>query len=253
MDPDREPLSTRPALREGDPDAEFLAGYDPSRYPHPSVAVDVVLLTVVDRDLWVVLTRRAEPPAEGRLTLPGAFVGLHETPEQAAQRALLTKTGLRDVFTEQLYTFGAIDRDPRTRVISIAYYALIARDQVVIDGGAFRVRVPWSGETGGPVQVLDVAGTPKPLAFDHAEIIGAAVKRLRAKLWYAPVGFELLPPEFTLFDLQKVYEAVTGAPLDRDMFRKRILRSGLATATGTTRAAAYRAPGLYRFTGGAGA
>jgi 8-oxo-dGTP diphosphatase len=245
-----------------DAEADFLAGYDASRYPRPSVAVDVVLLTVRDGGLWTLLSRRESHPAMGRWALPGGFVGIDESLDRAAARVLADKVGLEGVFSEQLYTFGAPDRDPRTRVISVAYYALVEPSVLVRagdrrwegEGGPgpelrlLRLAIPWPGETGGPVEALDDAGDPLPLAFDHGDILGTAVKRVRGKLDYAPIGFELLPAAFSLRDLRLVHEAILGRPLNKDSFRRRILDRGLVVATGERAAGVgYRPPELYRF------
>ena len=244
-----------------DEEIDFLAGYDASRYPRPSVAIDVVLLTVRDGGLWTLLSRRDSHPARDRWALPGGFVGIDESLDDAAARVLADKVGLVGVFTEQLYTFGGPDRDPRTRVISVAYYALV--EPSVLEGAdrrrageagreaglrLLRLAVPWPGETGGPVDALDGTGAPLPLAFDHGEILGTAVKRVRGKLDYAPIGFELLPSAFSLRDLRLVHEAILGRPLNKDSFRRRILDRGLVVATGERAAGVgHRPPELYRF------
>jgi len=239
-----------------DDELAFLASYDASRFPRPSVAVDVVLLTVRNDAIFALLGRRDDHPHRGRCALPGSFLRIDESLDAAAVRVLRTRAGLREVFTEQLYTFGSPRRDPRTRVISVAYYALVepatlehtvaARD----DAGLFlaRLDVPWAGETGGPVSALDHSGTSLPLAFDHADILGMAVKRVRGKLDYAPIGFELLPPAFSLRDLRLVHEAILGRSLNKDSFRRRILDRGLVVATGSRAAGVgHRPPELYRF------
>jgi 8-oxo-dGTP diphosphatase len=234
----------------------FLAAYDASRYPRPSVAVDVVLLTVRDRTLRTVLTKRDEQPAQGRYSLPGGFVGIDESLDDAAARVLATKVGLEGTFIEQLYTFGSPDRDPRTRVISVAYYALLEpsalEDAVRAHNDAglalARLSVPWSGEAGGPVAALDDAGAELPLAFDHADILGLAVKRVRGKLDYAPIGFELLPASFSLRELRLVHEAILDRSLNKDSFRRRVLDRGLVEPTGERAAGVgHRPPELYRF------
>lgn len=239
-----------------DDELAFLARYDASRYPRPSVAVDVVLLTVRDRSLWTLLGPRDEPPGKGRWALPGGFVGLDESLDATATRILATKAGLVDLFTEQLYTFGSPGRDPRTRVISVAYYALVEPSVLERAVGArheadlrlVRLAVPWPGETGGTVEALDEGGGPLPLAFDHAEILGVAVKRIRGKLDYAPIGFELLPAAFSLRDLRLVHEAILGRALNKDSFRRRILDRGLVVATGERATdVGHRPPELYRF------
>lgn len=230
-------------------DAEFLASYDPSQFEHPSVAVDVALFTVADGVLRVLVVERAEAPQAGLLALPGVFVHVDESLEDAARRALATKAGITaDVFLEQLYTFGQPARDPRTRVISVTYFALVA-PETLAGANLLRVRVPWEGETGGAVEVMSAEGRPLPLAFDHAEILGMAVKRLRGKLDYSPIGFQLLPERFTLRRLQDVHETILGRALNKDSFRRRMLALGQLEATGEREdEAAHRPAELYRFT-----
>ena len=161
-------------------EAEFLAGYDPSVYERPSLTVDVALLSVVDDALATLLVRRAEHPWEGAAALPGGFVRIDESIERAAERVLADKAGLEGVFLEQLYTFGDVERDPRTRVVTVAHYALVdgKRFEALDRGLTARLEVPWEGETGGPVDVR-VDGAITELAFDHADILGMAVKRQR--------------------------------------------------------------------------
>ena len=220
-------------------------------YPRPSVAVDVVALTVVDGSLRVALYRRTGEPQTGTCALPGGFVHIDESLDDAAARLLASKAGFTHVFLEQLYTFGDVHRDPRGRVIAVSYYALVdaTRFAKLTDNAlAATLRVPWPGETGGPVDVLDEKRATLALAFDHADILGLAVKRLRGKLDYTPVGFQLLPPEFTLRQLQEIHEAVRGEELNKDSFRRRMLTSGLLEATGAReRDVSYRPAELYRF------
>jgi 8-oxo-dGTP diphosphatase len=221
-------------------------------YARPSVTVDIVALTVEDRRLHVALYRRAEEPYPGHAALPGGFVRIDESLDEAAARVLEHKAGLRRVFLEQLYTFGDPRRDPRGRVITVAYYALVDHRSFLVRGErtlTARVHVPWRGETGGPVEAWGEGGQPLPLAFDHADVLGLALKRLRGKLDYSPVGFQLLGPEFTLRQLQDVHEAVRGRPLNKDSFRRRMLASGQLEATGEReRDVSYRPAELYRFT-----
>ena len=240
------------AAPPADEDA-FLAGYDPSKFPRPSVAVDVALLSAGEGGLHTVVLRRAAHPFKGRWQLPGGFIGLAESLDAAAARVLARGTGLRGVFLEQLFTFGAPRRDPRTRVLSVAHYALVDRARFA-DVGAredariARVSVPWEGETGGPVDLVDEAGRALDVAFDHEDIVGMAVKRLRGKLDYTPIGFQLLPERFTLLDLQRVHETVLGRPLNKDSFRRRMLASGLLEATGEAQKDVDHRPAeLYRF------
>lgn len=233
---------------------EFLASYDAARFPRPSVAVDVALVTVQDGALRTLLVRRAEHPFRHCYALPGVFVGVDEDLEAAVGRALRDKAGIRDLFVEQLYTFGRPDRDPRTRVISVAYYALTHVDRLreaAVDGVdtvLARVSVPWEGPLGDPVTAwLDEAELP--LAFDHGTILGTVVQRLRGKLDYSPIGFELLPERFTLRQLQQVHETILHKPLNKDSFRRRVLAAGHVEPTGEREQdAAHRPAELYRFT-----
>ena len=238
-----------------DDEARFLASYDASRFERPSVAVDVALLSVAEGALWTVLLHRSEHPHRGRYALPGGFVGIREPLDAAAARVLSRKCGLDGVFLEQLYTFGNPGRDPRTRVISVAHVALVDRTRLLEASPGTdalihaRLDVPWEGETGGPVEALRSDGTILPLAFDHADILGMAVKRIRGKLDYAPIGFQLLPPRFTLLELQRVHETILARPTNKDSFRRRMLASGQLEATGESqRDVDHRPAELYRFT-----
>jgi 8-oxo-dGTP diphosphatase len=233
-------------------EARFLKDYDPSAFDRPSVAVDVVLLAPADGALHTLLIQRREHPQKGRWALPGAFVRFEESLPAAAERALQDKAGLEGIFLEQLYTFGAPKRDPRARVLSVAHMALVDRESLerrgAAEGAVGLLRVPWAGEAGGPVEVLQANGKPMPLAFDHAEILGMAVKRLRGKLDYTPVGFQLLPERFTLLDLQRVHETVMGRKLNKDSFRRRMLASGHLRPTGEFQEdVGHRPAALYRF------
>ncbi len=233
---------------------QFLAAYDPSRFERPSVTVDVALVSAKEGALYTLTVRRTEHPFRGAYALPGGFVGVTESLDAAAARVLAEKAHLGRVYLEQLYTFGQPDRDPRTRVITVAYYALVDPerfDQAASHSEAVRVsriEVPWEGETGGPVELEDERGAPLRLAFDHADILGMAVKRLRGKLDYTPIGFQLLPERFTLLQLQRLHETILGRPLDKNAFRRRMLASGQLEATGESeRAVDHRPAELYRF------
>ena len=176
---------------------------------------------------------------QGRWALPGGFVGIDESIDAAARRVLESKAGLTDVFTEQLYTFGDPGRDPRMRVVSIAYYALVdatTLDAAVTAGGAelcvARVQAPWPPVPEAATTAIDSGGQELALAFDHALILDTAVRRLRGKLDYAPLGFELLPERFTLRELRLVHEAILDRRLNKDSFRRRVLDAGLVLPTG---------------------
>jgi len=244
------------ARRAAEPveEAAFLASYDAAQFEHPSVTVDVVLLTVREARILTLVVQRREHPFRGRWAIPGGFVRITESLEAAASRILHDKCGLENVYLEQLRTFGRPERDPRTRVISIAHYALVdalgfdraqrRSDQVK----AGQVIVPWKGETGGVVELVDEQGKVMPLAFDHGDMLGVAVQRIRGKLDYSPIGFQLLPERFTLLQLQKVHETVLGRALNKDSFRRRMLASGELTATGEMQSGVDHRPAeLYRF------
>jgi 8-oxo-dGTP diphosphatase len=241
-----------------DDERAFLAAYDASRYPRPSVAVDIVLLTVGADQLKTLLVRRTAKPQHGLWALPGTFLGIDESPDDAAARALAAKAGIADVFTEQLFTFGAPSRDPRTRVLSIAYYALVepARLEAAVEakGDGNLVSATLAIDANGhvrSVQARDDAGLPLLLAFDHDAILAKAVERIRGKLGYAPIGFELLPDTFTLLDLRRVHEAILGRPINKDSFRRTVLLRGLVEPTGTfATGLGHRPAELYRFAPG---
>src|SRR5262249_24916738 len=158
------------------------------KFERPSVAVDVVVLSASRGGLKVVVYQRAEHPARGKFALPGGFVRMEESLDQAARRLLKDKAGLAQLYIEQLSPFGAPKRDPRFRIITVAYYALVHPRRLEAARGArvADVRVSWAAEVGGPVELADEGGASLPVAFDHADVIGLAVKRLRGKLDYTP-------------------------------------------------------------------
>lgn len=195
-------------------------GYDPNQYERPSVTVDVVIFSLVADDLKVLLVKRTQLPYAEMWAVPGAFVKIDESLEDAAVRALADETGLVDVYMEQLYTFGAPPRDPRMRVITIAYFALVPFEAVARTA----VGTKW----------FSVFQLPK-LAFDHNDILDYALKRLRYKLEYTSVGFQLLPDEFSLTELQKAYETILGEELDKRNFRRKILSADILQETGKKR------------------
>lgn len=232
-------------------EAEYLAQYDPSEFERPSVAVDVALVSTHRGALHALFVQRKHMPFKDMWSLPGGFVGLDESLDAAAKRVLRDKTGLTDVYLEQLYSFGKPGRDPRMRIITVAYYALVdyARFERVRGEGIQECKlvVPWAGEAGGLVDVEGPDGEPRPLAFDHPEILGLVVQRVRGKLNYAPIGYELLPPEFPLRALQAVHETILGRPLNKDSFRRRMLATGELEATGRRETAVGHRPAeLYR-------
>ena len=183
-------------------------------YPRPALSVDCVVFAVDDAGLKVLLIERGQEPFKGAWALPGGFVRVEETTDEAALRELKEETGLEHVFLEQLYTFSGIARDPRERVVTVAHYALVKPAAVV--GGTDARCAQW----------FDVGKLPA-LAFDHDTIFATALDRLRGKLRYEPLGFELLPTKFTLGQLQRLYENILGRELDKRNFRRAFLRMGI--------------------------
>lgn len=186
------------------------------QYPRAALTVDCVVFGFDEGELKVLLIERGLPPFKGQWALPGGFVRVDETLDEAARRELGEEAGLGEVFLEQLYTFGAVDRDPRERVVSVAYYALVKLSEHRAKAATDAANAEW----------FPVSKVPK-LAFDHADILGMALARLKGKVRYQPIGFELLPPQFTLSQLQHVYEAVLETELDKRNFRKKVLSFGL--------------------------
>lgn len=226
-------------------DADVLRGYDPAAYERPSVTVDLVLFGVRGRRLCALLTPRDQPPHAGRWALPGGFVGIREDLDAAAARVLREKVGIVAAHLEQLYTFGAVDRDPRMRVVTVAYLALLREPQFedAIRAGA----VGAATLDGEPLQALDAKGASLELAFDHRHILSLARGRMRGKIDYSDVAFALLPERFTLRALQDVHEAVLGATLNKPAFRRRMLdRGGLAATGAREEDASHRPAELYR-------
>jgi ADP-ribose pyrophosphatase YjhB (NUDIX family) len=180
------------------------------------VTVDVVIFALRDWELQVLLIQRRLPPFEGGWALPGGFVRDGESLDAAARRELEEETGVRDVYLEQLYTFGDPDRDPRGRVVTVAYYALLTGDAVPLAAGTDAGAAMWMPARKHP-----------PLAFDHEGILDYALQRLSNKLEYTTVGFKLLPKKFTLGQLQRVYETVLGRKLDKRNFRRKMSLLGI--------------------------
>jgi 8-oxo-dGTP diphosphatase len=184
------------------------------------VTVDVVIFALRDDDLQVLLVRRKNPPFEDKWAIPGGFVRHEESLEDAASRELFEETGVRDVHIEQLYTFGTIDRDPRGRMVTVAYVALVPAP-LALQAGTDASEAQWKSMYALP-----------EMAFDHQEIVTYALKRLRYKLEYTAVGFRMLPKTFTLSQLQRAYETILGEKLDKRNFRRRILQAGVIEETG---------------------
>ena len=195
-------------------------------YPHPAVTTDVVVFTIRDNRLSLLLVRRADPPFANRWALPGGFLDIGEDLDACAARELAEETGIDGVYLEQLFTFGATQRDPRERVISVAYYALIPEHTLPSP--------PRAADDACDINWFEFELLPQ-LAFDHAEIIEKAHQRLVAKLDYSSIAFQFMNHTFTLSELQCVYETLLNQPLDKRNFRKRILSLDLIEETGKLR------------------
>jgi 8-oxo-dGTP diphosphatase len=207
------------------------------QYPRAALTVDCVVFGLDDDELKVLLIQRGLEPFKGRWALPGGFVRVEETLDEAARRELQEETGLKDLFLEQLYTFGAVNRDPRERVVSVAYYALVKLAAHATKAATDAADAQW----------FPISKIPK-LAFDHAEILAAALDRVKGKVRYEPIGFELLPPKFTLSQLQHLYEAILAAELDKRNFRKKVLSLGLLIPLKETQMTGRHRPAqLFRF------
>lgn len=206
-------------------------------FPRPALAVDAVVFGFDASDLKALLIRRAIEPFAGKWALPGGFVRVGESLDDAVRRELREETGLERVFLEQLYTFGDPGRDPREHTVSVAYYALVKLSDHRVRAATDARDARWHS----------VAKLPQ-LAFDHAEIVNVARARLRAKVRYRPIGFELLPVKFTLTQLQRMYEVILGRELDKRNFRKKVLSLGvLRELDELAQEGAHRPARLYSF------
>lgn len=205
-------------------------------YPRPAVTVDVVIFTIASGALQVLLVRRGRAPFRGQWALPGGFVGLDESLKHAAWRELREETGVNAAYLEQLHTFGHPKRDPRDRVISVAYFSMIPADKLSIRAASDADEVALA--------TVDAVGE---LAFDHERILRKARSRLADKLAQAPIALQMMPDAFTLPELQRAYEVIGGAPIDKRNFRKRIQALDVIEPTGEQSRAAGRRPAmLYR-------
>lgn len=207
------------------------------QFARPALTVDIVVFALDERDLQVMLVQRDLAPFAGDWALPGGFVRIEETLDAAAARELREETGLGNIFLEQLFTFGAVDRDPRERVVTVAYFALVNLAGHAVAASTDARSAAW-------FSVNDVPS----LAFDHQQILDVALERLRAKVRYQPLGFELLPEKFTLRQLQHLYEIILDRPLDKRNFRKKVLSMGIIKETSEIETdVAHRAARLFRF------
>lgn len=206
------------------------------RYPHPAVTTDCVIFGYDARDgLSVLLVQRGIEPFKGRWAFPGGFMNIDEDARTGARRELLEETGLETAYIEQLGCFTEVDRDPRERVITIAYFALVKKSGV--RGGDDAADAKWH-----PI------GDIPPLAFDHERILRVALSRLREKIHFEPVGFELMPEIFTMPSLQALYESILEVKFDRRNFASKMLKLGILDEVGERPAGAGpRIPVKYSF------
>lgn len=218
-------------MREGE-------SYDVTQYERPSVTVDTVIFSLQRGELQVLLVQRKHWPYQGTWAIPGGFVRMDESLEQAARRELSEETGVddQDIYLEQLYTFGDPGRDPRTRVITVAYFALVCSERLSLHADTDAADAAWFP-----------AYDPPPLAFDHDGILSYAIQRLRYKIEYSAVAFQLLPEAFTLTELQEAYQHILGETLDKRNFRRKVLAADILEETPFVRSGDHRPAKLYRF------
>ena len=186
------------------------------KYPHPAVTTDCVIFGFNGERLQVLLIERGIEPYKGRWAFPGGFLKMDETAEEGALRELKEETGLENAYIQQLHTFSDPNRDPRERVITIAYYALV------------RIQEVKGGDDAASARWFSLDEIP-PLAFDHDYILRMATQRLREQIHFQPIGFELLPEKFTIKELQSLYEAILGINFDRRNFAKKMLHLEILT------------------------
>lgn len=194
---------------------EFLKNYDSTSYEKPSVTVDLLVFTIEQDELKVVMIKRDTHPYKGVLSLPGVFVGMEETLDEAASRGIREKTGLEHIYFEQLYTWGDIHRDPRMRIISVSYIALVPIQELYLAAGGREIENKL-------FSVEELLQGDMPIAFDHKQMIFCGRERIKNKVEYTDVAFELLPETFTLPQLQKIYEILLGRELYKANFRKKM-------------------------------
>lgn len=203
-------------------------------YPKPAVTVDIVIFTIHNKKLKVLLIKRGLEPFRGMWAIPGGFVKMDESLEEAAKRELMEETGAKDIYLEQLYTFGDIHRDPRDRVITVAYMALTNSDDIKLTADTDVSDVKW----------FSIEDLPK-LAFDHQKIFDYAIKRLRWKFEYTPAAFSMLPGKFTMSDIQSIYEIAFNKKFDKRNFNKKIRSLNILNKESTKKDVSYRPPKLY--------
>lgn len=210
---------------------------DPEINPKLAIAVDVVVFSIIDNDLRILLVQRDFWPFNGDWSLPGGFASPKEKLEETAKRELSNQTGLKESYLEECGVVSSPGRDPRTRVVSVSYIAVVSSNNYEVPYLGEKVRLGW----------FSFRNLPK-LVFDHADIVQGAYLQLRQRLKYSNIAWSLLPVEFTLTELQRVYEIISGAKLDKRNFRKKVFAMGMVTATeAREKNPAHRPAKLYRF------
>jgi len=203
-------------------------------FPKPSVTVDIIIFTIKENELKVLLVKRKINPFKDKWAIPGGFVGIKESLEDAAKRELEEETGVKDVYLEQLYTFGEPERDPRGRVITVAYMALINSEEIRLKASTDVSEAKWF-----PIKKIP------QLAFDHKKIFDYSLKRLKWKFEYTTVAFSLLPKKFTISQIQKIYEIVFNKKFDKRNFVKKILFLDILKEEEIKKDVSHRPPMLY--------
>lgn len=207
------------------------------KYPHPSVTTDCVIFGFDGKDLNILLVERGLEPFKGSWALPGGFLKMDETVEECAKRELMEETNVSNVFLEQFHTFSAVDRDPRERVITVAFYALVKPSDYEVIGGDDAAQAEWFNQNELP-----------PLAFDHEDVINMAKDCLKEKLRTKPIAFKLLNDKFSMTELQTLYEVILDTKYDRRNFYRKALSSGFLSEEGVSeKVQASRRPNLYSF------
>lgn len=291
-----QPLTDASGLTE----EQFLKNYQPGSYERPSVTVDMLIFTVMEQEqdnyrklaeksLQLLLIQRGEHPFLGQWALPGGFVGINESVEEAARRELYSETNIDNIYMEQLYTWGDVERDPRMRVISCSYMALVDRKALTVQAGDDAADAAWfevsyrvmetrrevveqdirqetlveiileneQNKLSGVVKLTEtVQGHVRRMereivrssgfSFDHLLMVQYAIERLRGKAEYTDIIFNLMPPRFTLSELQRVYEIILGKELLAAAFRRKIAERVIETDE-STRDAGHRPSKLYRY------
>jgi 8-oxo-dGTP diphosphatase len=203
-------------------------------YEKPSVTVDIVIFTIQNKELKVLLVKRNIEPFKEKWAIPGGFVRINESLEEAAQRELQEETGIKKVYLEQLYTFGNVKRDPRGRVITVSYMALVNSENIILNATTDVSDAKWFSINNLPI-----------LAFDHKDILDYAIQRLKWKFEYTTVAFSLLSKEFTIRQIQDIYEIVFNKKFDKRNFAKKLLSINILQEKAIKRNVSHRPPRLY--------